>query len=92
MGRNLVSPPEASAVGLYRKVLALQPGNPRAGHGLQEIAAFYTGFAQSMCNKSLFEPCKLQAEDGLLADPDSATLKNLVQQADAGMQGNASGR
>ena len=82
IGRNLVNPPDASAVFLYRKVLSLQPGNPQAMKGLQDIAAFYEGIAQALCEKKQFAQCSQEAANGLQADPDDVRLKQLATQAD----------
>jgi hypothetical protein len=85
LGRKLIFPPGDCAVDLYRRVLAVDPGNQQAKQGLRDIAAFYTGYAQKKCDQSQYDACKVQAQDGLLADPDNTTLKKLLKQADDGL-------
>ncbi len=87
IGRNLVGPDGANAVELYGKVLLAQPDNQQAKHGLQDIAAFYTSFAQRTCDAQLFDACKTNAENGLLADPENSALKQLDKRADDGSRG-----
>lgn len=88
IGRNLVDPDGANAVELYRKVLTAQPDNKQAKQGLQDIAAFYTSFAQRTCDAGLFGACKTNAENGLRADPDNTALKQLDKKADDATRGN----
>jgi hypothetical protein len=87
LGRNLIGPDGSNAAELYHKVLAMQPDNQRAKRGLQDIAAFFTSFAQRTCDAGLFEACKMNAENGLLAEPDNAQLKALDQRADDAARG-----
>jgi serine/threonine protein kinase len=87
IGRHLISPIDDSAVGLYQKVLAAQPNNARAKKGLQEIAEFYLRFAKTYCARGNFGACQIQAENGLLADPDNVELKKLKQQAEDASRG-----
>lgn len=91
IGRNLVDPVGANAAELYHKVLAIQAGNQRAKQGLQDIAAFYVSFAQKACDRQLYDACKVNAENGLLADPDNAKLKELEKLADDQSRGIGSG-
>lgn len=91
IGRNLVDPAGANAAELYRKVLAIQAGNQRARQGLQDIAVFYVSFAQKACDRQLYDACKLNAENGLVADPDNAKLKALEKLADDQTRGIGSG-
>lgn len=91
LGRNLVMPEGANAAELYHKVLSLQPDNQRAKQGLQDIAAFFVSFAQTSCAKQLYEFCKLNAENGLKADPDNIKLKAIEKAADEAMRGIPSG-
>jgi serine/threonine-protein kinase PpkA len=91
IGRNLVGPPGSNAVELYQKVLTAKPGDQHAVQGLQDIAAFYTSFSQRTCDARLFDACKTNAENGLLAEPDNQKLKDLEKQADDGSRGISSG-
>lgn len=91
IGRNLVDPVGANAAELYQKVLGLQPDNARAKQGLQDIAAFYVSFAQKACDRQLYDACKVNAENGLLADPANAKLKELDKLADDQSRGISSG-
>lgn len=90
-GRKLLFPEDASAVGLYRKVLELQPDNKRAKQGVQEIADWYVDKSGKMCAKQLWAGCSSIAADGLKVQPDNAALKALVEKADAASRGIAPG-
>ncbi|HEY2346558.1 MAG TPA: serine/threonine-protein kinase [Xanthomonadaceae bacterium] len=92
LGRNLVMPEGANASELYRKVLNTHPDNQQARQGLQDIAAFFTSFAQRACDKQLYDACKLNAENGLIADPDNIKLKELDKLADDAARGISSGQ
>jgi serine/threonine-protein kinase PpkA len=91
LGRNLVMPDGANAAELYHKVLNSHPDNQQARQGLQDIAAFFTSFAQRACDRQLYDACKLNAENGLIADPDNAKLKQLDNLADNAARGISSG-
>jgi serine/threonine-protein kinase PpkA len=81
-GRKLVFPDDDSALGLYRRVLAREPGNADAQKGLAEIAEFYRKNAQGYCDRSLWSNCGLFAGEGLKAEPENAALVALKAQAE----------
>jgi serine/threonine protein kinase len=87
LSRKLVFPPDNSALTYYNKVLAKDPNNARAKQGLQDIAAFFLKFGTLLCDKSAYANCKMEAENGLLADPSNADLKKLRDAADNGSRG-----
>ncbi|MBS0193061.1 MAG: serine/threonine protein kinase [Proteobacteria bacterium] len=91
IGRNLVMPDGANAAELYRKVLSIQSDNKRAQQGLQDIAAFYVAFAQRACDAQLYDACKLNAENGMLAEPNDPKLQALHKLADDQSRGISSG-
>ena len=86
--RKLMFPEDDSAVGLYRKALALDPGNKRATQGIQEIVDWYVETSAKFCDRKLWPGCLSYATDGLKIQPDNAKLKALFQQADAASRGN----
>jgi serine/threonine-protein kinase PpkA len=86
-GRRLTFPADENAVDLYRKVLAQDAQNQRAKAGLETITDFYLKRARVSCERALWTTCKVLAEDGLKAAPDSAELRALVEQSDTAMRG-----
>ena len=90
-GRHLVDPDDDSAVSFYRKVLAAQPENQQARKGMQEIADYYLKFARRFCDRGDFGACKLEAEYGLVAEPDNIGLKAVKKHADDASRGIAPG-
>ena len=87
LGRNYVSKTGPNALDLYDKVLAADPKNQRAMQGKKQIVAFYLKYAQKGCDKQMYDFCKANAENGLLADPENAELKKLAQKADDASRG-----
>jgi hypothetical protein len=81
-GRSLIFPEEESALGLYRQVLAREPGNVAAKQGLVEIAAFYLRSARLLCERGIWSQCRNIAADGLKVDPENAELKALRDDAE----------
>lgn len=86
-GRKLVFPEDESAVGLYRKVLELEPQNKRAIAGLAEVRDWYLAKARHACDISVWLGCEAAAQGGLSADPDSEELKSLLEKAQAALRG-----
>jgi serine/threonine-protein kinase PpkA len=84
-GRRLIFPSDASAAGLYRQALAIDPGNARARAGLQAVIAYYQRGAQGMCDRELWANCRALASDGLQASPTDAVLLGLREQAERGL-------
>ena len=87
LGRRLIHPEDESALGLYQRVLALEPDNVRAGEGLQRIAGFYADAARKLCERRLWEACAASARDGLSARPGDATLGALLAEAEQAARG-----
>lgn len=85
--RRLTFPPDENAVDLYRRVLALDPGNAQAKRGLADVATFYLDSARGFCDRELWPVCGNLATDGLKAEPDNAQLKALVAKAQAAARG-----
>jgi len=88
-GRHLTDSTHPNAVELYQKVLEAQPDNPKAKKGLKTIADYYADKAQQLCGKQMWAGCQIIAEEGLKAEPDDPTLKQLDKQADDAVHGNA---
>ncbi|MBD8526041.1 serine/threonine-protein kinase [Pseudomarimonas arenosa] len=87
-GRYLTFPDDENAVALYKRVLDKEPGNERASSGLVEIRDFFERGARGLCDRQLYDPCITIAEKGLLADPDSQALKQLIEDANNKRLGN----
>lgn len=87
LGRRLDFPEDESALGLYRQVLALQPGNAPAVDGLARIAEFYREAAGKLCERTLWEACASNARKGLNAAPDHAGLQALLTRAERAQRG-----
>lgn len=87
IGRKLTFPDDDSALGLYRKALAIDPGNARAKQGMSELVAFYLKRSRQMCDRQLWSPCGTTANEGLKVDADNAELKAVLEQAQKGSLG-----
>ncbi len=88
-GRKLTFPEDDSAVFFYDKVLKADPNNAAAKKGLHDIAVYFLGMGNKLCDRGMFDGCKEQTTRGLLAEPDNAELKALQKKADDGALGNA---
>ncbi|KFL35554.1 hypothetical protein N788_08810 [Arenimonas donghaensis DSM 18148 = HO3-R19] len=86
-GRKLDYPPEDSALGYYRQVLALDPENARARAGVAKIVAFYRRVSYEACDRGRWVPCQLFVSKGQAIDPDDPYLKQLQDAAIAGING-----
>lgn len=86
-GRKLDYPPESSALGYYRQALAVDPQNARATAGVANIVAFYRRYAFEFCNTGRWVQCQLFATKGQEIDPDDPYLKQLLEAAVAGSNG-----
>jgi hypothetical protein len=80
-GRRLVSPEGDSAVDLYRQVLAIDPTNADALAGLGQIADYYESKAKATFDRGFYTGSMVLAEQGLRADPDSESLKKLLEES-----------
>ncbi|KFN43000.1 hypothetical protein N790_11170 [Arenimonas malthae CC-JY-1] len=88
LGRGLDRPADNSALGYYRKVLALDPENARARAGVAAIAAFYRRFSYQACDRGRWVQCRLLVARGLEIAPDDEYLRQLQ---DAALSGEAGG-
>jgi serine/threonine-protein kinase PpkA len=86
-GRKLSSPEDDSALGYYRRVLAVQPQNPRALKGVQAIADYYAVSAFQLCDQDSYKSCGFVVRQGLAIDPQQKLLKALELVYQAGERG-----
>jgi serine/threonine-protein kinase PpkA len=87
LGRRLIHPEDDSALALFQRALALEPGNSRARSGLKKLTEFYVDSARSFCERGLWHACATVARDGLKVEPENAVLAELVQRAEASLAG-----
>ncbi len=87
-GRKLVTPEDDSAMGYYRRALALDPENARARAGLAAILAYYRRQSFRLCERGLWTQCGVIARVGLDVDPADPYL---LQIRDAAADGEAGG-
>jgi hypothetical protein len=86
--RKLTMPDDDSALGYYRRVLALDPENARARAGVAGIVAFYRGFAHRACAAERWVQCGVIVRAGLAVDGEDPYLRQLQ---DAAVQGEDGG-
>ncbi|PZO10062.1 MAG: hypothetical protein DCF27_03165 [Lysobacteraceae bacterium] len=86
--RKLTMPDDDSALGYYRRVLALDPENARARAGVAGIVAFYRGFAYKACAAERWVQCGVIVRAGMAVDSEDPYLR-LMQ--DAAIQGEDGG-
>jgi serine/threonine protein kinase len=87
LGRKLSTPEDESALGYYRRALALDPENARAGTGIAGIVAFYRNFAYKACAVERWVQCGVIVRAGLAVDGQDPYLRELqdaVAAAEAG--------
>ncbi len=77
VGRKLLVPVGDNAAEIYQQVLRMDPGNTEARQGLARIADFYESKARSMLDRGLITSCEVLARDGLVAEPERASLIKL---------------
>lgn len=77
LSRKLTMPDDDSALGYYRRALALDPENARAHAGIADIVAFYRGFAFQACEKERWVQCGVLARAGLAVDGGDSYLLQL---------------
>jgi len=87
LGRKLVFPEDDSAVGLYRKVLAIDAGNVRAQQGIADVVMFYLNKAKAACDRQLWSACLDMANTGLGIDAENVELKAVLAVAEKGARG-----
>ena len=76
-GRRLASPEGDCAVDLYKRVLTVEPENPDALAGLNQIAAFFESKAKAAYDRGFYTGAMVLAEQGLRAEENSASLQKL---------------
>lgn len=86
-GRKLNFPDDDSALGLYRKVLNVDPGNAHAKNGINQIANYFGRNAYSACEQERWAACGFLARKGLEADPANNLLLELEKIYTAGEAG-----
>lgn len=74
---RLTDPPGNNALDAYRKVLELDPGNPRAREGLNNIAATYEQVARESLEQDRVGDAREVVEEGLRLFPDNKGLAAL---------------
>jgi serine/threonine-protein kinase PpkA len=86
-GRKLSSPEDDSALGYYRRVLAVQPQNPRALSGIEAISNYYAISAFKLCDQDSYKSCGFVVRQGLAINPEQKLLRQLEQAYQAGERG-----
>ncbi len=88
LSRKLTMPDDDSALGYYRRALALDPDNPRAQAGIAGIVQFYRSFGYKACAAERWVQCGVIVRAGLAVDGADTYLR-LLQ--DASVQGESGG-
>jgi len=86
-GRKLTLPDDDSALGYYRKALALDPENARARAGIAGIVAFYRSSAHRLCERGQWVSCGSIVRTGLAVDGEDAFLRQLQDAVTASESG-----
>lgn len=73
-GDRLTTPPKNNAFHYYQRVLALDPGNPRATRGLVAIASRYAQLAEGSMQQSEYAKAEELIERGLKVESDDERL------------------
>ncbi|MDY0022255.1 serine/threonine-protein kinase [Arenimonas caeni] len=89
LSRKLDYPEDDSALGYYRKALALDPENARARAGIAGIVAFYRRYSHQACDRGRWTQCRLLVGKGLAIDAEDPYLRQLQDAAIAGEGGQA---
>ncbi len=86
-GRKLTMPEDDSALGYYRQVLAMDPGNARATAGIANLLVFYRSYAYRACSAGRWTQCGIIVRAGLSVDGQDEYLLQLQDAAAAGEAG-----
>ncbi|KAA2285652.1 serine/threonine-protein kinase [Arenimonas fontis] len=86
-GRKLTLPEDDSALGYYRQVLAMDPGNARARAGIANLLVFYRSYAYRACSAGRWTQCGIIVRAGLGVDGRDEYLLMLQDAAAAGEAG-----
>lgn len=87
LSRKLSTPEDDSALGYYRRALALDPENARARTGIAGIVAFYRNFGYRACSVERWVQCGVIVRAGLAVDGQDPYLRQLQDAAAAGEAG-----
>jgi serine/threonine-protein kinase PpkA len=85
--RKLDYPDDDSALGYYRRALALDPDNARAHAGIAKIVAFWRRNAYALCEKGRWTQCGFIVRKGLAIEPADAYLLQLQDVVAVGVEG-----
>jgi hypothetical protein len=77
LGRKLDYPDDDSALGYYRRALAIDPENARARAGVASVVAFYRSYAFQACDRSEWVQCGFLVRKGLAVDGEDPYLRQL---------------
>ncbi|TNJ35097.1 serine/threonine-protein kinase [Arenimonas terrae] len=77
VGRKLDYPDDDSALGYYRRVLAIDPENARARAGVASVVAFYRSYAHKACDRGEWVQCGFLVRKGLAVDGEDPYLRQL---------------
>jgi hypothetical protein len=80
-GRRIASPPGDNAIDLYLRVLQIEPGNPQAEAGLQQIADYFESKSKAAYDRGIYASSLVLAEEGLRAKPGDPRLTRLVEES-----------
>ncbi len=87
LSRKLTIPDDESALGYYRRALALDPENARARAGIAGIVAFYRNYGYKACAVERWVQCRVIVRSGLAVDGQDPYLRQLQDVAVAGEAG-----
>lgn len=77
--QRLVQPADDSALYYYRQALALDPGNPLAQRGLDEVALIYATLAEEQLARRNYADAQHYLAQGLAVVPDHPRLLSLSE-------------
>ena len=86
-GRSLNFPDDDSALGLYKKVLSVEPENARAKEGIQQVLNYFIKNTYKACELERWTGCGLLARKALEIDPSNNLLLELDKLSQAGERG-----
>lgn len=87
LGRKLDHPDDDSALGYYRRALALDPGNARAIAGIETVVAFYRTYSHQACERAQWVQCGFLVRKGLAVSGEDPYLLQMQDAARAGEAG-----
>ncbi len=79
--RRFTAPAGSNALLMYQRVLELEPGNPTARAGIENIAAYYRDVAEQSLRRGRPDESLAYISRGLRATPQNSNLLSLRQQA-----------